>query len=298
MSERSGPDESSGLTPGDPLGGPPEPPPPPPELPDEARGPFGPSSSLDDPAPPPPPVAQPEPVAPPEPPEPQYAGPGGLPRDPTPPGVPPRPAPPASTDEAPSAGGLWGSGDPLAGSSGYTSPPPPGAGGLAPPPSTSPLAGRYVLASWGSRVGATLIDGLIVGVGAIVLFFILTAVFSAGFAAGDNEGFAAIVVGLLLWAVSVAIIALLYAPTLMARTNGQTWGRQIMKIRVIRTSGEPVTFGFAVVREVLVKALLVGAISSFTAGIGWLIDVLWPLWDEENRALHDFVVQTRTVKTD
>jgi hypothetical protein len=26
--------------------------------------------------------------------------------------------------------------------------------------------------------------------------------------------------------------------------------------------------------------------------------VLWPLWDDENRALHDFVVDTRTVKDD
>ena len=27
-----------------------------------------------------------------------------------------------------------------------------------------------------------------------------------------------------------------------------------------------------------------------------LIDWLWPLWDDENRALHDFIVNTRTVK--
>ena len=323
MSERS--DESSGFTSGDPLSSPSDPPPPPPDLPEAPSGPFGPSSNLDDPPPPPPPVSQPEPAAPPEQPNvlpqdpappgvppspspdaplgpPDPIGPGGLPRDPAPPEVPPSPAPGPETATVATAatgapGGLWGSGDPLAdSSSGYTSPPPPGAGGLAPSPSMSPMAGRYELAGWGSRVGATLIDGLIVGVGAIILFFILTAVFSAGFAAGDEEGFASIIVGLLLWAVSVAIIALLYAPTLMARTNGQTWGRQVMKIRVIRTSGEPVTFGFAVIREVVVKALLVGTISSFTAGIGWLIDVLWPLWDEENRALHDFVVQTRTVR--
>ena len=304
MSERS--DESSGFTSGDPLSSPSDPPPPPPDLPEAPSGPFGPSSSLDDPPPPPPPGSQPEPVAHPEqqhvpaqepvPPAPAPEAPFG------PPGVPPSPPPPgpetAPVATAPTAasGGLWGSGDPLAdSSSGYTSPPPPGAGGLAPSPSMSPMAGRYELASWGSRVGATLIDGLIVGVGAIILFFILTAVFSVGFAAGDEEGFASIIVGLLLWAVSVAIIALLYAPTLMARTNGQTWGRQVMKIRVIRTSGEPVTFGFAVIREVVVKALLVGTISSFTAGIGWLIDVLWPLWDEENRALHDLIVNTRVI---
>jgi uncharacterized RDD family membrane protein YckC len=47
---------------------------------------------------------------------------------------------------------------------------------------------------------------------------------------------------------------------------------------------------------VVVKALLVGFISSFTFGLAWLLDILWPLWDEENRALHDFVVNTRVVR--
>jgi uncharacterized RDD family membrane protein YckC len=68
-------------------------------------------------------------------------------------------------------------------------------------------------------------------------------------------------------------------------------------IRVIRAGGEPMTFWFAMLREVLVKSLLVGVVSSFTFGLAWLLDVLWPLWDEENRALHDFVVNTRVIKT-
>ena len=36
---------------------------------------------------------------------------------------------------------------------------------------------------------------------------------------------------------------------------------------------------------------------TLTGGLANLADVLWPLWDEENRALHDFVVDTRTIKT-
>ena len=34
---------------------------------------------------------------------------------------------------------------------------------------------------------------------------------------------------------------------------------------------------------------------SLTFGIAPLVDYLWPLWDEENRALHDYLVDTRTV---
>jgi uncharacterized RDD family membrane protein YckC len=93
-----------------------------------------------------------------------------------------------------------------------------------------------------------------------------------------------------------AIVALAYAPVMMGRTNGKTVGRMVTGIRVVRTDGQRITVGFAALREVAVKALLIGMVgNSFTFGLATLIDVLWPLWDDENRALHDFVVNTRTV---
>jgi uncharacterized RDD family membrane protein YckC len=153
----------------------------------------------------------------------------------------------------------------------------------------------HVLSGWWRRVGAQLIDGLIIGLGALLLFFGFSAVFSVGFAAGEGAGYASLVLGLILWFFSVAVIAMLYAPAMMARTNGRTLGRVATGIRVIRADGSPVTFGFAMVREVLVKSLLLGLLSSLTLGLAHLLDVLWPLWDEENRALHDFVVNTRTI---
>ena len=173
----------------------------------------------------------------------------------------------------------------------YTSPPPPGAGGPRPT-----LTGRRVLAGWWSRVGAAVVDGVIIGVGGLVLVIAITAPFSIGFFASDGVGIVAVLVGLLIAVLCTSIVALFYAPALMARTNGKTLGRSATGCRVIRADGKPITFGFAMVREVLVKTLLVGIVSGATGGIGWLLDVLWPLWDEENRALHDFVVNTRTIR--
>jgi uncharacterized RDD family membrane protein YckC len=193
----------------------------------------------------------------------------------------PRPDRPATAPETP----------------GYTTTPPPGAGG---PPiasfGASELAGRYVLAGWWSRVGAALIDGMIVGVGAVVLLIAITAPFSIGFFASDDAGWVSIMVGLFLAVICVSIMALLYAPALMARTNGKTFGRMAVGIRVVRAKGQDMTFGFAMLREVAVKALLFGIASSLTGGLASLADVLWPLWDEENRALHDFIVDTRVVR--
>jgi uncharacterized RDD family membrane protein YckC len=186
--------------------------------------------------------------------------------------------------------GLW------SGQTGYSSPAPPGAGG--PAPATSSLrpgpAGRPALASWGSRVVAQIIDGIIITLGAVVLFAILAAL---GLTVDTDGGAAAFVVTAIFGVLAFALAAMLYAPILMSRTNGQTLGRMVVNIRVIRADGQPMTFWFAVLREVVVKSFLFGVLSSFTFGIASLLDVLWPLWDEENRALHDFVVNTRVIKT-
>lgn len=190
-------------------------------------------------------------------------------------------------------------GDPLRGAPetpGYVTTPPPGAGG---PPVSAPsaaLSGAHVLAGWWSRVGAALIDGLIVGIGSLVLLIALTAPFGIGFFADESVGVISILVGLLFATLCVTIVAFLYAPAMMARTNGQTLGRMVVGIRVVRAKGQEMTFGWAMLREVAVKALLFGVASSLTFGLASLLDVLWPLWDEEHRALHDFIVDTRVIR--
>jgi uncharacterized RDD family membrane protein YckC len=179
---------------------------------------------------------------------------------------------------------------------GYDSPPPPGALGTSAPASPPIASGQYQLAGWWSRVGAFLIDGLIITVGALIILAIFGGIFSAGFFASDETGVVALVVGLMLAFVAIAIVSLIYAPLMMDRTNGKTLGRMAMGIRVVRANGQPMTFGFAMLREVAVKALLFGFAGSITFGLANIADYLWPLWDDENRALHDFVVDTRTVR--
>jgi uncharacterized RDD family membrane protein YckC len=153
--------------------------------------------------------------------------------------------------------------------------------------------GSLRLASWWSRVGAALIDGLIIGVVALIIMVPL----GIGAASSDSDGGTAAFVGATILSVLVfAVVALLYAPLMMSRTNGQTIGRKATGIRVVRAKGEPMTFGFAALREVAVKALLFGAVGQVTFGLAGVIDVLWPLWDEENRALHDMIVNTRVVR--
>src|SRR5262249_52141447 len=141
-----------------------------------------------------------------------------------------------------------------------------------------------------------LIDLVVITIAAVVMLAIVGGVFSAGFLASDTAGWVSVVVGLGLAVITLSVAAMLYAPALMAMTGGKTLRRMATGCRVVRADGRPMTFGYAFVREVLVKGLLFGFIGTLTIGVGWLVDDLWPLWDEEHRALHDFVVDSRVVR--
>ena len=60
---------------------------------------------------------------------------------------------------------------------------------------------------------------------------------------------------------------------------------------MVRDSGEPFGFWWAVLREVVVKQLARQIASTIIPVIPWLLDNFWPLWDDENRALHDMVAR-------
>jgi uncharacterized RDD family membrane protein YckC len=106
------------------------------------------------------------------------------------------------------------------------------------------------------------------------------------------------------------IFAVLYAPYFMQRSgshNGQTLGKQWVGIRVARNDGQGIGWGTGLLRELVVKGLLVSVLSSiasavtfFLLGLGSAIAVaawyLWPLWDDENRAPHDMLVSTHVVR--
>lgn len=160
-------------------------------------------------------------------------------------------------------------------------------------PIPQPEPGWYgkPLASWGSRCAAWLIDVLILLVPVVVLTVVVVAA-----AAGSNT--AAWVTGLLGF-FTYLVALLLYAPLLMMRPgehNGQTLGKQALGIRVVRDTGQPMGFGWSALREIVVKGFLVWLASSIIPFIPWLLDNLWPLWDSENRAVHDMIVSTHVVR--
>jgi uncharacterized RDD family membrane protein YckC len=103
--------------------------------------------------------------------------------------------------------------------------------------------------------------------------------------------------------------AAFYYSTVMTVTDGRTLGKLAMGIRVVRTDRRPMDPVRATWREVIVKVALFGTLASLPIGgggaftilrsVGLLLvalDLLWPLWDRENRALHDMLAGTRVLR--
>jgi uncharacterized RDD family membrane protein YckC len=164
-------------------------------------------------------------------------------------------------------------------------------GGWQQPVATPAWAGPP-LADWGPRVGATLLDWLVVSVAFLPL--VVPGIVLVAVNDGGALGIVLLVLGGLAWVVG----SFLYAPYFMQRSgqhNGQTLGKQWVGLRAVRDKGEPFGFGWALLREFVVKYLLFVSVGgSFL--IPTLLDWLWPLWDDENRALHDMIVSTHVVK--
>jgi uncharacterized RDD family membrane protein YckC len=232
--------------------------------------------------PPPPPHQQPPPPPPAQPPPPGPQAPAPGPQVPPPgPQAPPPGYPPPGPEVAPG---------------GYPPQAPPGQvppGGWEQPPAAAPEVWAGVpLASWGSRAGALLLDVLVVIGIAIVLFV------PGGIALGAGADAVGIVL-LVLGGIGYLVVAVMYGAYFMARPgerNGQTLGKQWVGIRVVRDNGQPYDIGSGLMREFVIKNLLFGWLGGFFLYIPTLLDYLWPLWEDQNRALHDLIASSHVVR--
>lgn len=155
-----------------------------------------------------------------------------------------------------------------------------------------PQQGAADYASWGSRVGAILIDGLIAAIPGIILIVIGVVIGTSGAetdpVTGDISGGnpAGILVGLLGYAVIFAIA--IWNQGIRQGKTGQSIGKGVLNIAVVRAdNGQYLGAGQGFLRW-LVYQILGGAC---------FLDYLWPLWDDKNQSWHDKIVSSVVVRT-
>jgi uncharacterized RDD family membrane protein YckC len=133
----------------------------------------------------------------------------------------------------------------------------------------------YELAGWWRRVGAYLIDFLV-----LVVSIAIVAVIGAAVSTTIE------IVLLVLWAVA-AIFG--YWAYFEGSESGQTPGKHALGIRVRNDSGGRASYGQAVGRNIV--RFLLGIIPLIS-----LVDFLWPLWDSRKQCLHDKAASTIVVR--
>ncbi|MFJ3201319.1 RDD family protein [Streptomyces sp. NPDC086989] len=156
---------------------------------------------------------------------------------------------------------------------------PPPYGAYPPPPMPGmPGAGMPPLAHWGQRVGAYLLDALIIAGPMYGLGFIDLAGSDDPATAGPGIFFT---IGVL-YAVGMALFQLY-----KEGTTGQTTGKKVLGISLRRErDGAFLGFGMAFVRK------LAHVLDGLPCYIGWL----WPLWDEKKQTFADKVCSTVVIQ--
>ncbi len=162
------------------------------------------------------------------------------------------------------------------------------------------------LAPWGKRFAAWLIDGIILGIASYLLIraFVpdyLTSIQRAVDAAAAQDQAAmtslinqiageAVKAGLVTW-----VFSALYCIAFWT-TTAQTPGKMVLGISVRRADAAgPLDVVTAIRRRLLSAIQLVPFISGIYFII-FLLDGLWPLWDDKRQALHDKVAGTQVVE--
>ena len=166
----------------------------------------------------------------------------------------------------------------------------------------SPIPAGVEFASMPRRLGARLLDWLIVGLVILVLGFVIFGIFAAGGGLDDFEtdengnltnGEGAFLAAYFGWLGLALVISLAYEIGLIA-VRGATLGKQILGVKVVREAdGQVPGWGGSVLRW------LIPVVGSFACGIGQILVYLSPFFDStgHNQGWHDKVAKTVVIRT-
>ncbi len=188
-------------------------------------------------------------------------------------------------------------GSPYGGRPGYGGPPQPGFGQPNPytgPGGPAPYAAPYSgfgygaaatpgeHATWLLRVGARLIDGLVMYVPFVLCYIVFGA--TMDYATGDSNplGVAFLIIG------SLATIGLwIWNRGIKQGSTGQSIGKKVVGIRLVGADNyQAVGTGNAILRDVL----------GYILDSACILNLLWPLWDQRRQTWTDKIIDTYVVK--
>jgi uncharacterized RDD family membrane protein YckC len=136
-------------------------------------------------------------------------------------------------------------------------------------------------ATWATRAIGFIVDGLLVGVGMAVLYFVVGGIFGSMLGLIGGHGLAGGLCCMMILLFPIATLGVgFYNSVYLIAQRGFSIGQGIVKIKVVDANGRLLTQGTAFIR-LLVRVAL--SLAPFLT----LLDMLWPLWDLRRQTLHD-----------
>ena len=144
------------------------------------------------------------------------------------------------------------------------------------PPPTEPASHLFrgpdvEYAGWWLRVGAWVIDAMIVGIS--------TNIFAAVLAATGS-----VILAVAGFSIALAATAAYYI--ILNASGNRTIGRKVVGIKVVRDGGGDLTYGLSALRF----------LSTTVSWTTFLLGILWPLWDDKKQTFHDKIALTVVVR--
>ncbi len=153
---------------------------------------------------------------------------------------------------------------------------------FAPANESADSAARSQLAERSTRLGAVILDFLIF-MACLIPGIIVVSVSDAD----GGKGFG--------WAlIAVAWLGLAVVQIVLLVKHGQSLGKRVLGIRIVRVSDESIPgFVKVVLLRLFVPSLIAGI--PYAGAIIWLVDALF-IFREDRRCLHDLIAETKIIK--
>jgi uncharacterized RDD family membrane protein YckC len=147
----------------------------------------------------------------------------------------------------------------------------------------NPPPGVPVLASWGRRVCAYVLDTVITFLPYVVAFPLLLL-------GDEQESDALLAVGVVLFVLGL-LLHPVYFTVAHGRESGQTLGKRWLGLRVVDAqTGGRIGYGRSFGRW------LIGYLCWNSCVVPGILDALWPLWDQQRQSWHDKVATSVVVR--
>jgi uncharacterized RDD family membrane protein YckC len=143
-------------------------------------------------------------------------------------------------------------------------------------------------ASRGSRLAAIIIDGLIFGIPFIASFWVGLGAMRPHPTPLDFW-MAAVATGAVFWAGACVALALVVLTTMLVYQNGQTIGKRLLGIKVVRTDGSRASLSRIFFLRYLLNTLFMWV--PLAGGLYALVDPLM-IFGEARRCCHDYLADT------